>query len=500
MLSNLKNKHALIELAQSWAICNGFILKSQRGASFQSDPIPFTLTPTPIPRKAFDKVVAIAPLLNTLVDRMSRDSEFINQSLTHVAQYDDFVKRLLQIYNETIPNTRSSYQLAIHRSDYMLHVDEKSGQQIPQQVELNTISSAFGALGATTHKLHSYLQKYRTWLASDYYPEAPLQPNPSLENIVNVMQLAHQTFLKSHSHHNESSSHSSLLQTPPQYFILFVVQDGERNIGDQKPYEHMLLEKYGVFVLRRSMKELIGNVQLVQDDAATHQPMLLVEKQHFVSVVYFRSGYTPDDYPTEAEWEVRRMLEACSAIKCPSVGVQLVGTKKIQQIMYEDAVLEKFLSKQEAQSVKEVFTGIYSLEDTQSIEFIRDAFEHPDDYVLKPQREGGGNLVYGETMKNYLDILLHHPNHEQYAAIKYTYILMRKIKPQLHQKDIIRQGQVSSGDCISELGIYGIFLGDGKEELKNTHAGYLLRTKLASFQDGGVASGVASMDSIYLCD
>ena len=27
------------------------------------------------------------------------------------------------------------------------------------------------------------------------------------------------------------------------------------------------------------------------------------------SVVYFRCGYTPDDYPTDAQWDARRRLE-----------------------------------------------------------------------------------------------------------------------------------------------------------------------------------------------
>ncbi|EFC44927.1 eukaryotic glutathione synthetase [Naegleria gruberi] len=484
----MKNKAALIELAQSWAICNGFILKSQRGQSFQSDPIPFTLTPTGINRKAYEKVVSIAPLLNTLVDRMSRDSTFINQSLESVAKYDDFVKRLLDIYNETYERNKNDYQLAVHRSDYMIHVDGKSGQEIPQQVELNTVSSAFGALGATTHKLHSYLQQYRSWLVPEY-PEQELEPNNSLENIVNVMRQSHETFVQ-----ENPSNFGSM-----PYFMLFVVQDGERNVGDQKPYEHLLLQKYGIFVLRRSMKELIGNVELVKDEKSNRQH-LVIEKQYPVSVVYFRSGYTPDDFPTENEWEVRSVLETCTAIKCPTIGVQLVGTKKIQQIMFEDAVLQKYLTKEEAQSVKEAFTGIYSLEESESLQYMREAFENPDDYVLKPQREGGGNLVYGEKLKEYLDIILHDKSHTEYASIKYTYILMKKIKPQLHNKDIIRQGQVAGGECISELGIYGIYLGNGSQELTNGSAGYLLRTKLAKFQDGGVASGVASMDSIYLRD
>lgn len=50
-----------------------------------------------------------------------------------------------------------------------------------------------------------------------------------------------------------------------------------------------------------------------------------------VALVYFRAGYTPVDYPSEAEWEARELVERSDAYKCPSVAYQLAGAKKIQQ-------------------------------------------------------------------------------------------------------------------------------------------------------------------------
>jgi hypothetical protein len=37
-----------------------------------------------------------------------------------------------------------------------------------------------------------------------------------------------------------------------------------------------------------------------------------------VSVVYFRAGYAPADYPGEAEWAARMALERSAAVKCPT--------------------------------------------------------------------------------------------------------------------------------------------------------------------------------------
>lgn len=51
-----------------------------------------------------------------------------------------------------------------------------------------------------------------------------------------------------------------------------------------------------------------------------------------VAVVYFRTGYLPDNYPTETEWTARRTIELSDAVKCPWIGLQLANTKKVQQV------------------------------------------------------------------------------------------------------------------------------------------------------------------------
>lgn len=51
---------------------------------------------------------------------------------------------------------------------------------------------------------------------------------------------------------------------------------------------------------------------------------------------------------------------------------------------------------------------------------------------------------------------------------------------------------------ISELGIFGVFIGDDKKIYMNHTAGSLLRTKNVDDEDGGVVAGVAVLDSVFL--
>lgn len=83
------------------------------------------------------------------------------------------------------------------------------------------------------------------------------------------------------------------------------------------------------------------------------------------------------------------------------------------------------------------------------------AMRDPKRFVLKPQREGGGNNVYDDEVRTKLQ------------AIKDTdertaYILMDRIFPPLQRNHMItaaQSGDVEFADYICELGIYGVIIG-----------------------------------------
>jgi glutathione synthase len=118
--------------------------------------------------------------------------------------------------------------------------------------------------------------------------------------------------------------------------------------------------------------------------------------------------------------------------------------------------------------------------------------------VLKPQREGGGNNFYHQELCAFLQA------HQDDAAVLDGYVLMQRIFPKTQQTAFYRQGKVVLGSSISELGVYGIFLGNGNTDTAgvclNEYAGYLLRTKAEGVDEGGVATGYSVLNSIYLVD
>ncbi len=83
---------------------------------------------------------------------------------------------------------------------------------------------------------------------------------------------------------------------------------------------------------------------------------------HQVSVIYFRCGYSPDQYPTEREWEARLLMERSRAIKSPSIHYHLAATKKVQQELAKTGALERFLKDpEEIKAVRDIFTGLFPI-------------------------------------------------------------------------------------------------------------------------------------------
>ncbi len=227
-----------------------------------------------------------------------------------------------------------------------------------------------------------------------------------------------------------------------------------------------------------------------------------------ISTVYFRAGYTPKDYPTPAHYDTRYQLESSRAIQCPSIQLQLAGGKKIQEVLTQPGVLERFLTdrarwgdkayqEEDVTLLRDTWMEMWALNEGNG-EGLQRAREEASNLVLKPQREGGGNNVYKDAIPGFLDVL---PQEERAA-----WIAMRLITtPKGLGNYLVRAGGGSDSavksEVISELGIFGWSLFGGSDGgVQEEEVGWLIRTKGKDENEGGVAAGFSVLDSIVLVD
>ncbi|XP_068972860.1 glutathione synthetase-like isoform X2 [Bombus flavifrons] len=474
--SSKQELEELIEKAKDWALMHGMCMRSKQ--NFNENILqfaPFILMPSPFPRKEFENACSIQIILNILIHRVAQDYNFLKATLEETIKVDNFTKKLFEICKIINKEGGSAQKisLGILRSDLMLDTscpqEDTIKKCIPyccwKQVEINTIASGFGWLGPASTELHKFVLR-----ELGYYKEIKNLPkNNALEIICSSMIKAWKIY------GNE------------QAVILFVVEDVTYNICDQRFHEFEIKKQNpNVRVIRRNLTQLAATAKLGSNKE-------LIVDNYIISVVYYRCGYEPGQYHTQKEWDVRLLIERSLAIKCPTIQYHLAGTKKVQQALAKPGVISRFLKNERTcAEIKEIFTDF----DERGDAAIEMGITNPHCFVLKPQREGGCNNKYGLDIKYFLESV---KNKQDRVA----WILMDKIHPPIHKSHMVRPENnmsTESQELVSELGIFGVIIADENNVYLNKQSGHMLRTKLATANEGGVASGLGACDSPFLID
>lgn len=469
---------------QQWSLSNGLVMYPPNFDSFQVNVAPITLFPTPIPRHCFDDAVAVQKIFNELyINVVAKETKWLVEILTDLARFDpEFTGRLFKIYQELIADgVLQPLSLGIFRSDYMV---DATLDKI-KQIEFNTVSVSFGGLSTKIGELHQFLNAtglYDNKYNYKYYEDDEIKASPSVDEIADGLA-------DGNYYYNEEKNSTGTI-------VLVVVQPNERNSFDQKLVEYSLFQRHKIRSYRVTLEDIESEITVSGDGK-----LYVKETMDEISVVYYRSGYGPGDYDVNSEktWQGRLILEKSRAIKCPSILTQLSGSKKVQQLLTDKKVINKLLpsiSSSELELLLSTFVDILPLDDDDSEEGAslakKLAFEEPQNYVLKPQREGGGNNIYKSEIPKFLNKL----KKEEWGA----YILMKLINPQTYKNKIIRNNDIYHEDIISELGIFGttVFNEETGEIKTNKNAGWLLRSKFETSNEGGVAAGFGCVDNVYL--
>ena len=434
---------------------------------------PFSLSPYTMTESVFEEMAELTVPFSELMIRVSRNTDFLAHHLEPIAAIDPFLKMLLDCRSKEITQSK---QLLVHRNDFFIaNVKQYNDKQnsptankitegpVLRQVELNTVSASFPFLMTRLNQLHKNL------FEQNKLPEV-IQNNP-LDAVVDAFAHAVQNYGIS------------------DCVMLVVVQPDEKNIFDQLGLEQHLWVKYRIATVRKTLTK-------IHTDGKLFQGHLVVDGKN-VAVTYYRAGYTPDDFPAQEAFKGRQLIEASSSIQVPDLAMQLSGMKKIQQVLTKKEVLADFVSAEISGRFLKTFAKMHTLDEiiitpegeVSAAEWLS---KHADDYVLKPQREGGGNNYFGNDI---LKLLPSIKKEEQKA-----YVLMEKIQAVPHSSLQVVNGQAETLNCVSEIGRFGICFAENGEVKNNLDAGYLVRTKARNTNEGGVCAGFACLNTIARFD
>lgn len=447
MLSTIRPEvAALAREAREYALARG-LLKYGQGDDVVH--LPFSITPWQTPRSFVDRVRSLTLPFNRLYAAVTADVDFLRTEMAGAARTDSFVASMLACLPEDPP---ARPQLFLTRNDFMPSAGE------PRQVEINMIAASLGPASQKVNDLHRFLYREEE-LGGRILPTRPGDEQ------IRVLAQAWRLF------------------GDPRARILFILPPGERGVFDQLYLASALVVEHGVPILRCTMEELGREGELRGED--------LWFRGRPVAMGYFRGGYAPPHYQTEASWKARRLLEASTAVSVPSIAAQLANMKLVQQRLTRPEVLRRFASAEEVEAMASTFVAMAPpFEEVPGRGVARDlAVASPGDWVLKPQREGGGNNLHGQDMVRRLSTMTPEEND--------AFVLMEYIHPAPFHSIRLVEDEVVEGKCVTELGVYGAVLVDRDGRLLlDEDLGYLLRTKDETSPEGLVIGGFAALDAL----
>lgn len=401
----------------------------------QTTTIPFTEAPFAVPN--VEVADGLAPLFGDLVLAIATNHKWLRSTLGDVA--DPHVRFLLATMR---PQT---HRVAILRSDY-LH-DASANRLL--QVELNTMSCAFPALATRVSELHGDPSNRPVEVVADALADAARAVEDGA-------------------------------------LVVMVVRPVEPNLHDQTLLLETLSERRGVTCVRRTLEELHRDGVFSPDHSQFYlrRATSSCPTTKRVGVVYFRACYDADE-TLGMPWAetLRARLEAAQGtIKCPSMDVQLAGTKKVQQVLAQAGVLEGFVEREAATRVRATFAGQWAADALPPAVQARLASD-PTGFVLKPQTEGGGHNVHGASIPGFL------ASCDELSC----YVLMERISPAPSPTTICGKGVVP--EAVGELGVFSVLRTDRGRPVLNRRAGRVLRVKPATEPEGGICCGAAALSS-----
>jgi glutathione synthetase len=381
--------------------------------------------------------------------------------------------------------------LGIFRSDYLIYdynrdagsngtnstvvvqSDTVSDGQPFRQVEINTISVAFPALSSRVGRVHLK--------PLDHHLRGTVQFFSSEVDVVEGLAAAHDWWRT---------------QYGGEAAVVFVVQKGERNAGDQRLLAEGLAGR-GVKSVRLTLADLATGLRV---DDTTHQATVETPDGTVpVSLFYLRALYDIRDFEDDACWAAREQIERCTAVKCPSLPYHLCTWKRVQQALSDATGLREFADEADAKLLHSCMVKQYLLHrtDPATNAAIEQAIADPRQFVVKTQKEGTGGVIVGEDVRTLLSIP---PTDSRYDQVRREHLLMERIPARRRPGRVLRDSQVVDvSDLECEVGSYGVLLSDGELKI-NKAAGYLVRTKSGSHEGGGVMSGVAALDTIAIVE
>ncbi|KAL3109848.1 hypothetical protein niasHT_011151 [Heterodera trifolii] len=488
LVKSEKHLLSLRQFAVEWAHNNALIFRNKKvlastDAIYRSDVAviaPFSLFPSPFPRHVFEDALAVQKALNLLYFRVATDIDFLERAYSDLIKTDENFRNTMDVLRTVREEgIRQPITVMYQRADYMLNFvggqDEAEPNYEIKQLEVNCGSVAGTSLDRRTAQLnHVMLQRAGFHPAPEDLPE-----NWPDKAQIESIKMAWEAYNKSEA------------------IVVILINSVSETIFDAHFFETELdrLSNGRIKVERITLNDCVHRCKLDENFALRLDGREVAVVKSRYSVLGLRASGTE----LKLLKNFRLMIERSLAIKIPSAFIGFSCSKKVQQLLAQPGELEHFFPEESdaemVKAIRKTFAGMWSLENTDenTEQKIKDAINHPENYVLKSNMECGGNNYFDEEIPKKLTGIT--PTERSF------HILMQKLRPMSIKNVMVHPNtKPKINDMVSELAVYGVLIGNmtTRTVSHNVQQGHLLKTKLATANEGGISTGSAVHDSPIL--
>ncbi|KAL3088114.1 hypothetical protein niasHS_009400 [Heterodera schachtii] len=500
-----KDENVLMERirdAKDWALTNGLTFPVPR-SKLKCDTcgkinesvvlddmaqfVPFTLYPSPFPRELFDQAIKVNKALLLMYFRASlpHNFEFLKELHKSVLAVSPSLRSNAdQIESQHKKGIRQPLMLICIRADYMAseEIDEKSNAKkyVLKQIELN--GGSIGGYG-TPQPLTALHRRMLSNVGIDNSTSV-MPENQTSEMLATAIYRAWEEF---------GDPKAVILFVHPKIRMFLLVEARAIQYAIERIFEGKPKPKC-VFL---TLEEGIDRLKLNSDN------FLILDGKFTVAVSMARNA--TDDLTTKANFPVWRAIKLSKAIQVWNTLFLLAHSKKVQQELSKPGVVEHFFRMSDeahlAAEVRRVMTKSWSIgaDEEEAEKIIRMVKANPDNFVMKwnevtPLKKGSKNVYFGDEIIAKLDSMD--------KKERDTFFIMEKLRPMVVKNHFVRAHDkpLLNTDVNIELGVHGCLLGnvvDGTV-IDDFWPGTVIKTKLASENEGGVMKGHSVVDTLYL--
>ncbi|MCQ2821125.1 MAG: hypothetical protein MJ252_28020 [archaeon] len=435
----------------------GLIKKSDKEGIMTHVPIGFT--PSPIPESFFNKISFYQIAFNKILDKLSKDQTLLEEILTPIAEKNEFIQKCLEISKKAAAfENKSKVNLAFLRNDYMVDKNKKF-------IFLNDIKTLNFSLFSYSDKLKAFFQyfikkyneEFKKVLGESNIEKLPLDKADTVPTLAKSMIDAIKIIIGGD---NENEYKKSL--------IVFVINPNNKMDFELKTLENYLYDNYEIRVKYMTLAEVPK--QCTKDD----QGIIKTEDKR-ISLFYFATGNSQNDYQEEGAWNGREMIELSNAVKCPSINLFLVSLEVFKNKLRDTEFIKKFITEELIiNDMLRFFSQsnfIRDLPEDKQKEVLGNLFKNKEGFYVKNLRKDNESLFAGEKILT----VIPSESAELTEDIKNLFVLEKIDSPDFDCTTIKEEKEAKIKGC-SCFSVFGIIMSDATSLTVNKALSFLVRT------------------------